>query len=122
MAKEETPGLLTTEQLEQILRVLVAEIRKPPTDPIKEAQKKREQENKIAALASMWANRFRKRDICKHEREDGSCVIAWATQSDNIERGICPICDWVFSPDDGELYNELRRKNRGRKESVRYVS
>jgi hypothetical protein len=115
-------GTLSTAQLEQILRTLVAEIRKPPVDPVKEAQKAREQKTKIEALASYWATKFRKRDSCKHEREDGSCLIAWATQSDGVERGPCPICGWTFAPEDGDLYNEMRRKNRGRKESVRYVS
>jgi hypothetical protein len=117
-----SPGLLTTEQLESILRTLVSEIRKPPFDPVKNAQKEREQKTKIEALATYWSNKFRKRDNCKHEREDGTCLIAWATQSDNVERGACPICDWVFKPEDGELYQEMRRKNRGRKENVRYVA
>lgn len=121
MAKEETAGLLSTTDLEQILRVLVAEIRKPPVDPVKEIQKAREQRTKKESLAAMWANKFRKRDNCRHEREDGTCVIAWATQSDNVERGYCPNCDWNFTPDDGELYTEVRRKPRGRKDNVRYV-
>lgn len=115
-------GLLTTDQLEQILRVLVAEIRKPPVDPIKEIQKEREKKTKEASLASMWANKFRKRDHCKHEREDGTCVVAWATQSDGTERGYCPNCDWVFTPADGELYAKVRSMTRGRKDNVRYVS
>ncbi len=42
-------GTLSTAQLEQILRTLVAEIRKPPVDPVKEAQKAREQKTKIEA-------------------------------------------------------------------------
>jgi hypothetical protein len=122
MAQTQEVGMLSTEQLESILRVLVAEIRKPPVDPIKEIQKAREAKTKTEALASYWSNKFRKRDSCKHEREDGTCLIAWATQSDGVERGPCPICDWVFTPDDGELYNEVRRKNRGRKENIRYVA
>jgi len=115
-------GSITNSQLEQILRTLVAEIRKPPVDPVKEIQKAREQKTKTESLASYWANKFRKRDRCRHEREDASCVIAWATQSDGIERGYCPNCDWNFTPDDKELYDEVRRMPRGRKDNVRYVS
>jgi|SRR5208282_4143442 len=113
---------ITVNQFEKMLRVIVAEIRKPPHDPIKEIQKEREQKTKVQALADMWANKFRKRDNCRHEREDATCVIAWATQSDNIERGYCPICDWTFKPEDGELYEKVRAKPRGRRDNVRYVS
>lgn len=119
--KVETPGLLSTGQLEQILRVLVAEIRKPPVDPIKEAQKAREQKSKVESLAAMWASKFRKRDNCRHEREDGTCLVGWATQSDNVERGFCPICEWTFTPEDGDLYRKVRAMPRGRKENVRVV-
>ena len=119
--EKEAAGSITPKQLEDILRVLVAEIRKPPVDPIKEIQKAREQKTKVESLASMWANKFRKRDGCRHEREDGTCVVAWATQSDGVERGFCPNCQWNFTPEDGELYNTVRRMNRGRKDNVRYV-
>src|SRR5437899_11869569 len=101
MANPQQEGLLTTDQLEQILRVLVAEIRKPPVDPVREAQKAREQKTKVETLASFWAGKIRKRDNCRHQREDGTCVVGFAVQSDGIERGYCPNCDWTFTPADG---------------------
>ncbi len=114
--------MLSTEQLESILRVLVAEIRKPPVDPIKEIQKKREQETKVNALAAYWKNKADKKLRCSHLREDGTCLIAWATQSDNVERGYCPNCDSTFFPEDGEIYQKVRLLPRGRKENIRYVA
>jgi hypothetical protein len=119
---EVAPGLLTTVQLEEILRTLVSEIRKPPFDPVKEAQKKREQETKIKALATYWENKKKKKLSCSHLREDGTCLIAWATQSDGIERGYCPNCDSTFFPEDGEIYQKVRLLPRGRKENIRYVA
>jgi hypothetical protein len=121
--QEATPGLLTTDQLENILRVLVAEIRKPAADPIKEIQKAREKATKDAGHAAMWAEIDRRKKSCTHMRQGGgSCAVAWATQSDGVERGVCPHCSSLFTPDDGELYNEMRRRPRGMLESVRYVT
>lgn len=113
---------ISAAQLEQILRTLVSEIRKPPVDPIKEIQKKREQETKIAALAQYWERKKQKKANCSHSRQDGTCVIAWATQSDGQTRGYCPNCDSTFAPEDGEIYKEQMRRPKGLMESVRYVS
>jgi hypothetical protein len=119
--QEHAPSVITLEQFEQIMRTLVSEIRKPPFDPVKEIQKKREQETKLSVLAAYWKNKEEKKKRCSHRREDGTCLIAWATQSDNIERGYCPNCDSTFFPEDGEIYQKVRLIPRGRRENVRYV-
>jgi hypothetical protein len=106
---------------QEMIRTIVAEIRKPPIDPVREAQKVREKETKEVALKTYWETKERKKRNCSHLREDGTCVIAWATQSDNVERGYCAYCNSTFDPSDGDLYNELRKLTRGRKDSVRYV-
>jgi hypothetical protein len=120
---------LTTSQLENILRTLVAEIRKPPVDPIKEAQKAREKETKEKSQKEYWAKKLSKLMRCSHSRQDGTCCIAWAVQSDNTERGYCPNCENLISPELAqfgpeylEIYTRERRRPRGLMESVRYVS
>lgn len=107
---------------EQSIKTIVAEIRKPPYDPIKEAQKVREHATKVKALEEYWAKRAAKKKNCAHSRQDGTCVIAWATQSDGVQRGYCPNCDSTFSPEDGELYHQQRVRPRGLMENVRVVS
>jgi ClpP class serine protease len=109
------------EQQKVMLQTVVSEIRKPPIDPIKEAQKKREHETKVKALAEMWEKKAAKRKNCAHSRQDGTCVIAWAEQSDKQWRGYCPNCDNTFSPEDAD-YLEQRRRPRGLMESVRVVA
>jgi Zn finger protein HypA/HybF involved in hydrogenase expression len=113
-------------QTQEILKTVVAEIRKPPVDPVREAQKLREKATKEAGEKEMWEKKARMKLRCTHLREDGSCVVAWATQSDGKERGVCPNCGSTFTPEDQgdelELYNQIRKLPRGRKESVRYVS
>ena len=74
------------------------------------------------ALAAYWKNKADKKLRCSHLREDGTCLIAWATQSDNVERGYCPNCDSTFFPEDGEIYQKVRLLPRGRKENIRYVA
>lgn len=110
-----------TAQSQEMLRTVVAEIRKPPVDLVKEAQKAREKITKETALKTYWETKARKKLNCSHLREDGTCCIAWATQSDNVERGYCAYCNSTFDPSDGDLYETLRRLTRGRKDSVRYV-
>lgn len=122
------------------MREIVAEIRKPPVDPIKEAQKAREKAQKEAGLKQMWSNRLWKLIRCSHSRQDGTCVIGWAIQSDGKQRGYCPNCDNTFGPELVELeplmteemkklcpslkalYDEQRKRPRGLMENVRYVS
>lgn len=106
---------------QKMLETVVAEMRKPPVDPIKEAQKAREKLTKEQGLKEYWERKANRKKSCSHQRQNGSCAIAWATQSDGIERGFCPYCESVITPEDGKLYEELRRMNRGMMESVRYV-
>jgi hypothetical protein len=121
------------DMMETMLRTIVSEIRKPPADPVKEAQKKREQETKAKANTEMWERKLTKLRRCAHSRQDGTCVIGWATQSDGKERGYCPNCDNLIGPELAQLYPELaeemnkiyaeaRRRPRGLMESVRYVA
>ena len=107
---------------QESIKTIVAEIRKPPYDPIKEAQKIREHSTKVKALEEYWAKKAAKKKNCAHSRQDGTCVIAWATQSDGVQRGYCPNCDSTFTPEDGDLYGEQRRRPRGLMENVRVVS
>jgi hypothetical protein len=107
---------------QEMIRTIVSEIRKPPVDPVKEAQRAREKLTKEAAEKEYWAKKERLKKNCSHTRQNGTSNIAWATQSDNIERGVCPYCSSTFTPDDGELYQQLRRLPRGMLESVRYVT
>jgi len=111
-----------TKMFQQAMQTLVTEMRKPPVDPIKEAQKKREQETKDANLKSYWERKAQKKKNCSHSRQDGTCVIAWATQSDNVTRGYCPNCDSTFSPEDGQMYKEQLRRPKGLQESVRVIA
>jgi hypothetical protein len=119
--------------MENLLRTIVSEIRKPPVDPVKEAQKAREKETKEKANKEMWERKLAKFLACKHEREDGTCVVGWATQSDGKARGYCPHCDTLIGPELADLFPEraeeiralvadIRRRPTGRKESVRYIS
>jgi hypothetical protein len=121
------------EMMETMLRTIVSEIRKPPVDPVKEAQKKREQETKELANKTMWSTMLAKLQRCAHSRQDGTCVIGWATQSDGKERGYCPNCNNLIAPELAQmfpdraeemtkLYNEQRRRPRGLMESVRYIA
>jgi len=111
------------DQFLKALATVVSEIRKPPLDPVKEAQKVREKATKEAAEKDYWAKKTARKKNCTHLRQGGgSCAIGWATQSDGVERGHCPHCDQDFGPEDGELYQQLRRMPRGMLESVRYVS
>lgn len=123
------------DMMENMLRTIVSEIRKPPIDPVKEAQKKREKETKDQANKELWEKRIAKLRRCSHSRQDGTCVIAWAVQSDGKERGYCPNCDAgvMIGPELAELfpeqaeelmklYADQRRRPRGLMESVRYVA
>lgn len=123
MAEAQTLTLAqVTTMFQEMMQTLVSEIRKPPFDPIKEAQKKREQATKIKALEEYWAKKAAKKKNCAHSRQDGTCVIAWATQSDNVTRGYCPNCDSTFGPEDGEIYLQQRVRPRGLMENVRVVA
>jgi hypothetical protein len=121
------------EMMEAMLRTVVAEIRKPSVDPIKEIQKAREKKTKDEANASMWSSRLSKLLRCAHSRQDGTCIIGWAKQSDGIERGYCPNCDNLIGPElvqafperadeMRKLYEDQRRRPRGLMENVRYVN
>ena len=118
--KSDTAQLLSAFQ--DAIRTIVSEMRKPPIDPVKEAQKAREQATKKEALETYWRTKEEKKKRCAHLRQNGTSVIAWATQTDGIERGYCPNCNSTFDPSDGELYQQLRRVPRGMLESVRYVA
>lgn len=108
-------------QTKAMIETIVAEIRKPPVDPIKEVQKARMEKAKNEANDSYWKSKAAKKKNCAHMRQNGTTNIAWATQSDGVERGFCPYCQSEFGPEDGELYQKLRRIPRGMIESVRYV-
>lgn len=138
--QKEAPLTITTSQFSEMMRTIVSEIRKPPVDPIKEVQKAREQAQKIAGLKEYWEKKLWKLVRCAHSRQDGSCIIGWARQSDGIERGYCPNCDNTFGPelkaleammsDDmkkicpslDELFQQQRRRPRGLMEAVRVVA
>jgi hypothetical protein len=111
-----------TAQTQEVLKTVVAEIRKPPVDPVKEVQKAREKETKTRGEKEYWDKIKAAKKDCAHTRQNGTSNIAWARQSDSVERGFCPYCRSTFTPDDGELYEQLRRMPRGMLESVRYVS
>lgn len=108
-------------QFQETIKTVVSEIRKPPIDPIKEIQKAREKATKERGEKDYWDRKAAAKLNCSHTRQNGTSNIAWATQSDGIERGVCPYCSSTFTPDDGELYQQLRRMPRGMIESVRYV-
>lgn len=126
------------DMMETMLRTIVSEIRKPPVDPVKVAQREREVATKATSNATMWSNRLARLRRCSHSRQDGTCVIAWATQSDGKERGFCPnccdlSCGIMIGPELAQLYpehaeemnkiySEQRRRPRGLMESVRYVA
>jgi hypothetical protein len=121
------------EMMQSMLQTIVSEIRKPPYDPVKEVQKAREKETKEKANKEMWEKRYWKLTHCAHSRQDGTCVIGWAKQSDDIERGYCPNCDNLIGPELAiafpekaaemkELYQALRRRPRGLMEAVRYIA
>lgn len=140
--------VLTLDQL----ATLIAEMRKPPVDPVKEAQKKRELRIKEEGHRSRWRAAIERLLRCAHSRQDGTCVIGWAKQSDGIERGVCPHCcsngeisitpevksfaeivDELFPEKSKEvretmkselrqLYDKQRTRPRGLMESVRYVA
>ena len=110
-----------TAQTEAMIRTIVSEIRKPPIDPIKEVQKAREKATKERGEKEYWEKKANKKKNCSHTRQNGTSNVAWARQSDNVERGYCPYCDSTFTPDDGELYDALRKVPRGMMDTVRYV-
>jgi len=120
-------------QTKEMIQTIVSEIRKPPVDPVREVTKKREKESKEKNEKEYWEKNLWKLLNCKHEREDGTCVVGWATQSDGKERGYCPNCNNGIGPELAmtyperaeemtALYQEMRRRPRGRKENVRYVA
>jgi hypothetical protein len=135
--QEHASGLLSASQFEEFVRTLVSEIRKPPVDPIKEIQRKRERETKDAANRTMWETRLARLRRCAHSRQDGTCIIGWARQSDGVERGFCPNCSdlsagLIIGPELAqlfpehaeemkELYRKQRERPRGLMENVRYV-
>ncbi len=112
----------SAKQNQEMMRAIVSEIRKPPLDPIKEIQKAREKETKEKSLADYWERKANKKRNCAHSRQDGTCVVAWAVQSDGILRGYCPNCDSTITPEDGDLYQQQRLRPRGLMESVRVVA
>jgi hypothetical protein len=118
-----------SKQQKEMLQTVVSEIRKPPVDPVKVAQKKREQETKEKANREYWERKLSKLKRCSHSRQDGTCVIGWAVQSDGKERGYCPNCDNLIGPELAEfgpeyldIYAQSRKRPRGLMESVRYVA
>jgi membrane protease subunit (stomatin/prohibitin family) len=124
---EASAGMTMT--MEQF-QALIDAIRKPPIDPIKELQRKREQATKQEANDSMWRMKLERKKNCTHMRPPTpggapSCAISWAVQSDGKERGHCPHCNSVFRPEDTgeelEIYHKVRALPRGMLESVRYL-
>jgi hypothetical protein len=109
-------------QTKEMIATIVSEIRKPPVDPVKEVQRAREKETKERGEKEYWEKKAARKKNCSHTRQNGTSNIAWARQSDGIERGVCPYCNSDFTPADGELYIQLQRMPRGMIESVRYVA
>jgi len=116
---------------EDSLKAILAEMRKPVVDPIKEAQQQRAAQSKQQAEDAYWSGMIFKAENCpsSHLREDGSSAIAWATQSDGKIRGVCQHCNTLFSPTRKECvseavwkaYGELRRIPSSRGNSVMYI-
>jgi len=115
---------MSTAQFEAMMLRLAQELRKPPVDPIKEVQKAREKKQKDEGNAAMWARKAERKKICLHSRPDGSCVIAWAKQSDELWRGYCPHCDSTFSvAEDGiDEFKKQFTRPRGQQENVRVIA
>jgi hypothetical protein len=133
------------------MREIADNLRRPPIDPVKEAQHARAQKAKENAEASYWKQAVGRSENCTHLREDMSSAIAWAEQSDTyadypdlcerlkitgtnqmvrITRGTCQHCQTLFSPRREECvsdnihqrYNEFRRIRTGRgQDSVMYI-
>lgn len=106
---------MSQSQFEAMMVRLATELRKPPVDPIKEAQAVRQRKLRDEGNAERWKREHEKHIRCQHSRPDGSCVIAWARQSDDQWRGYCPHCDTSTSMDDElrfALYGFVAANNR----------
>jgi hypothetical protein len=116
--------------LSSSMKQLVEEIRKPPHDPIKEAQMERARKTKEQAEKFYWEALSERAMNCTHGREDMTSAIAWAQQSDGKIRGTCQHCQTVFSPVREECcsqevfdrYKELRRIPTQRGSGVLYIN
>lgn len=112
------------------MKQIVEEIRKPPHDPIREAQMERARKTKEQAEKFYWEALNNRAKNCTHQREDMTSAIAWAQQSDAKVRGTCQHCQTVFSPvreecisqEVFEQYSDLRRIPTQRGSGVLYIN
>lgn len=125
--------------LQQGFKQIAEDIRKPPIDPVKEAQAKRAKETKEFSEKQTWELLRSRALTCNHVRSDMTSAVAWAEQSDtygnypdlceqlgitnspammnHIVRGACQHCQTLFSPRREEcvseevfkMYREMRR-------------
>jgi hypothetical protein len=123
--------LLTTfaEKMNEGIRERVKAAREVPIDPIKEAQKIRAAKTKKEAEEGYWRQLVSRFEQCNHLREDLTCCVSWAIQSDGKQRGYCSHCGVVFSPVRNECasqaifdkYKEIIRIPCSKGSSVNYV-
>ena len=116
---------------EGLSKVLIA-ARTAPVDPIKEKQRERAEKTKTETEAAYWANLRHRALSCpgNHRRSNMTSAVAWATQSDQVTRGICQHCFTVFSPrlqecccpEVHEQYKELIRVPTNTTDSVNYIT
>jgi hypothetical protein len=112
------------------MKGIIEEIRKPPHDPIKEAQMKRAKDTKEQAEKFFWESLSNRAKNCTHGREDMTSAIAWAQQSDGKIRGACQHCQTLFSPVREECvsqevfdrYAQVRRIPTQRGSGVLYIN
>lgn len=84
--------------LSQLGAAIAEGIRAGRIDPKVEQRKQIERERLREARRQELANRKMKEDACAHKRENGTSVIAWMTNSDNVTRGVCQRCNALFTP------------------------
>ena len=112
------------------MKQIVEEIRKPPHDPIREAQMERARKTKEQAEKFYWEAMCSRAENCTHQREDMTSAVAWAQQSDGKIRGTCQHCQTLFSPVREEcvsqkvfeMYPDLRRIPTQRGSGVLYIN
>lgn len=124
-------AMLIEKMNEGMSKVLEA-ARTAPVDPIKAAQKARAEKTKTETEAAYWANLRHRALSCpgNHRRSNMTSAVAWATQSDQVTRGICQHCFTVFSPrlqecccpEVHEQYKELIRVPTNTTDSVNYIT
>ena len=94
--------------LESLLKQLVEAVAKPGKERGERlARMKRELH---AEQTEVRRHRAEVQARCTHMRRDNTSVIAWAMQSDGIERGVCMHCNRLIVPTDKD-YLALRPRS-----------